>query len=314
MPNILKSLVLAVSCLAGGALLQTVCAATPAEQDVLSMQASLPKKPSDSLFSYTVEWRQDEQEAYHVTGLSFLNAEKYTGEDGPSRVTQKIITSLKDGMIQLDPKLRGINLTQKDDQPQLKIANKAGYSLTYVMFRDYTNQALSFELQDKSFSSEGVKVAIDLVYAADVEYLDKFSAHKNQTASQGDISIQLDQQPAIQIKTDGKTTAELEKELAQAIVQASLGNSALVPHIVNKDTRNNKPFDGSEVQLLNLAAKRLSIEVTDPSLGVLMKFKFKDDNTTVKVAEPRFMMGAFGVLIALVLGYFTLRGKNASAK
>jgi hypothetical protein len=93
-------------------------------------------------------------------------------------------------------------------------------------------------------------------------------------------------------------------------MQASLGNSALVPHIVNKDTRNNKPFDGSEVQLLNLAAKRVSIEVTDPSLGVLMKFKFKDDNSTVKVAEPRFMMGVFGVLIALVLGYFVVRSRK----
>jgi hypothetical protein len=143
-----------------------------------------------------------------------------------------------------------------------------------------------------------------------VEYLDKFSAHKSQTASQGQINVQLDQQPPVQIKTDGKTTVELEKELAQALMQASLGNSALVPHIVNKDTRNNKPFDGSEVQLLNLAAKRVSIEVTDPSLGVLMKFKFKDDNSTVKVAEPRFMMGVFGVLIALVLGYFVVRSRK----
>jgi hypothetical protein len=310
MPNTLKYLVLAVSCLAGGSLVPPAFAATPAEQDILRMQSSLPKKAMDSLFSYTVEWRQDDQEAYHVTGLSFLNSEKFHGEDGLDRVTKKIISSLKDGMIQLDPKLRGINLTQTDAQPQLKIANKAGYSLTYVMFREYTNQALSFDLQDKSFNADVVKVAIDLVYAADVEYLDKFSAHKSQTASQGQINVQLDQQPPVQIKTDGKTTVELEKELAQALMQASLGNSALVPHIVNKDTRNNKPFDGSEVQLLNLAAKRVSIEVTDPSLGVLMKFKFKDDNSTVKVAEPRFMMGVFGVLIALVLGYFGVRSRK----
>ena len=310
MPNTLKHLVLAVSCLACSTLLQPAFAATPAEQDILRMHTSLPKKAMDSLFSYTVEWRQDDQEAYHVTGLSFLNSEKFHGEDGLDRVNKKIITSLKDGMIQLDPKLRGINLTQTDDQPQLKIANKAGYSLKYVMFRDYTNQALSFDLQDKSFNADGVKVAIDLVYAADVEYLDKFSAHKSQTASQGEINVQLDQQSPVRIKTDGKTTAELEKELTQALMQASLGNSALVPHIVNKDTRNNKPFDGSEVQLLNLAAKRISIEITDPSLGVLMKFKFKDDNSTVKVAEPRFMMGVFGVLIALVLGYFGVRSRQ----
>jgi hypothetical protein len=41
-----------------------------------------------------------------------------------------------------------------------------------------------------------------------------------------------------------------------------------------------------------------------------MKFKFKDDNSTVKVAEPRFMMGVFGVLIALVLGYFGVRSRK----
>ncbi|PPD31922.1 MAG: hypothetical protein CTY19_12220 [Methylomonas sp.] len=310
MPITLKHLTLAVSCLAGSLMLQPAAAATPAEQDILRLHTGLPKKSMDSLFSYTVEWRQDEQQAYHVTGLSFLNAEKYFDEDGRDRVTKKIITSLKDGMIQLDPKLRGINLTQTNDLPQLKIANKAGYSLTYVMFRDYTNQALSFDLQDKSFSADGVKLAIDLVYAADVEYLEKFTAHKSQTASQGTIEIQIDQQTPVHIKTDGKTTAELEKELAQAVVQASLSSSALVPHIVNKDTRNNKPFDGSEVQLLNLAAKRISIEVTDPSLGVLMKFKFQDENATVKVAEPRFMMGVFAVAIALVLGYFGFRSRK----
>jgi|GEM_PF-5490716 len=47
------------------------------------------------------------------------------------------------------------------------------------------------------------------------------------------------------------------------------------------DTRNIKPFDGAEVQLLNAAAKRVQIDVNDPSLGVLVKFKFKDPENPI---------------------------------
>ena len=280
---------------------------TPANQDILRMHTSLPKKAGDALFSYTVEWRLDDEELYRVTGLSFLNAAKFDADTAPGKVTKKIVTSLKDGMIQLDPHWRGINVTQPDDKPELVIANKAGYSLTSAVFRDYSNQLLSFDLQGENFNAAGVKLGLDLVYAADVDYLEGFTSKKSQAASQGNIEIRIDEQQPLLIKTDGKTTPELEAEIARALSQATLSQTPLFAHIVSKDKRNNKPFDGSEVQLLNLAAKSISIEITDPNLGVLMKFQFKDENYSVKVVEPRFMMGALGVFSLIAVLYFWRR-------
>lgn len=285
-------------------------AATPAEQDVLRMHNSLPKKVSDSLFSYTVEWRKDQEELYRVTGLSFLNPAKIDSETDLGHISKKIVSSLKDGMIQLDPGWRGVTVNQIEDKPELKIANKAGYSLTSVFFRDYTNQALIFDLSGNNFAGAGVELAIDLVYAADVDYLDGFTSRKSQTASQGEIEIQIGEQKPILLKTDGKTTQELETEIARDVAQARLADAPLIAHVIGKDKRNNKPFDGSEVQLASLAAKSIRIDVNDPNLGVLIKFKFPDDNNVVKVVEPRFMMVALAALSLIAVGYFWLRNRK----
>lgn len=295
----------------GGAIFQPVFAvATPAAQDTLRLHTGLPKKDSDALFSYTLEWRLDDEELYRVTGMSFLNAQKIDSDASPGRISKKLVTAVKDGMIQLDPHWRGVTVTQPGDEPELVVSNKAGYSLTSAVFRDYSNQALGFDLQGKSFSAAGVGIGIDLVYAADVDYLDGFTARKALTASQGDIEIRIDEQDPIRIKTDGKTTGELEAEIARQLMQAQLAEASLVPHIINKDKRNNKPFDGSEVQLANLAAESLRIEVNDPSLGVLVKFKFKDENHSVKVAEPRFMMAALAGLSIIAVLFFWYRNKK----
>ncbi|MCQ8104816.1 hypothetical protein NP590_11920 [Methylomonas sp. SURF-2] len=290
-----------------------VAAATPAERDSLRLHAGMPKKAGDSLFSYTLEWRLDDEELYRVTGMSFLNPDKIDGEASPGRIAKKLVTAVKDGMIQLDPRWRGVSVTQPGDEPELDIANKAGYALTSAVFRDYSNQAMGFDLRGKNFNAAGVQLAIDLVYAADVDYLDGFTARKAQTASTGNIEIRIDQQEPMRIKTDGKTSKELEAEIAAQLMQAQLSETTLVPHIINKDKRNNKPFDGSEVQLSNLAAKSLHIEVSDPSLGVLVKFKFKDENRSVKVAEPRFMMAALAVLVGGGLFYFWRGSRKKSA-
>ena len=276
---------------------------TPVEQDQLRIHTSLPAKASDSLFSYTVEWRIDDGERYHSTGLSFLNAGKVDAAN-PGAITKKLVTAIKDGMIQLDPGWRGINVNQTADQPELVISNRQGYSVTTVTVRDYSNQPLSFDLVNKSFAADGVQLAVDVVLAADVEYLDNFSATKSKLASQGLIEIALDGQSPVQIRTDGKTTAQIEAEIARHLKVAKLSNQPLFPNLVSSDKRNNKPFDNSEVQLLNLSAKSLSINVTDPALGVLVKFKFKDDNhASVKVAEPRSLLVLLGVLVALLIGW-----------
>lgn len=299
-----------LSLLAASGLFQPAFAiTTPEGQDKFRAYTSNPKKTTDSLLSATVEWRIDDSELYRTTGLSFLSEGK---TDGPT-AAKKLATAMSDGMTELYPSWRGITIDHPKDQPELTIANKAGYSLATVTFRDYTNQALSFDLVDKNFNAAGVQAAIDLVYTADVEYLEGFSSKKALTASQGTIEVTIDQQKPIIIKTDGKTTRVLEAELAKQIASSIVSENPLLPHLIGKDTRNVKIFDGSEVQLLDLAAKSITIDITDPSLGVLTKFKFKDDNTSVKVAEPRSMAVIAALLGLLVGGYFWFSSKKKQA-
>jgi len=283
---------------------------TPAEQDKLLVYTGVPKKPSDSLFSYTIEWRKDDAELYRSTGLSFLNAKKFAENGSEALVTKKILTGMKDALIQLDPNWRGLNISQVPDQPELILSNKAGYSFTYITVRDYTNQALRYELADKSFSSDKIQLAIDLVLAADVEYIDGFSAHRNAPELHGEIEISVDKHPPLQIKTDGKSIVQLEEEIAKQLAGAQISVQPLYPNLVSSDTRNNKPFDGSEVQLLNLPAKSIAIDIRDPQLGVLTKFKFPDENHTMQVVEPRFMLGVLGVVSLAVAGFFWLKNKK----
>ena len=304
----------ALSLLSASAVFQPVLAVTtPADQDTLRIHTSLPKKASDSLFSYTAEWRIDDGELYRTTGLSFLNSAKIDPNASPALITKKLVTAMKDGMIQLDPNWRGINLTQPQDQAELAITNRKGYSLTTVTVRDYSNQQLSFDIGNKNFNADGVQVAIDVVLAADVEYLDGFSSKRSPLASQGEIQIVVDGSKPVEVKTDGKTTKQIEEEIARQLAGAKLSEFALYPNLSSSDTRNNKPFDNSEVQLLNLAAKSFSINVTDPAVGVLTKFKFKDDNHSVKVVEPRFMLAALGVASGLLIGFYWLRNRKKVA-
>jgi len=283
---------------------------TPAAQDKLRIHTSHPKRTQDSLFSYTAEWRIDDGLLYRATGISFLNGAKLDGATSPGIVAKKLVTSMKDAMIQLDPNWRGATITQTADQPELTIANKTGFSLTTVTVRDYSNQALRYDLDGKSFNAEGIQLGLDIVLTADVEYLDGFSSLKGQTASQGEVIISIDNHDPVHIKTDGKTTKQIEEEIAKHLSGSQLSLTPLYEGLVSTDTRNNKPFDNSEVQILNLAAKSISIDITDPTVGILTKFKFKDENHTVKVMEPRFMLGVLAVVSFLAVGFSWYRNKK----
>ena len=193
------------------------------------------------------------------------------------------------------------------------IANKNHFSITTVTVRDYSNQPLSYDLGKKSFQQDGVALGIDLMYTAEVEYLEGFTSKKSLVASGGDIEITIDDHKPLIIKTDGKTTRQLEEEIARQLPGAHFSDKPLYDGMVSNDTRNNKPFDGGEVQVPHLAAKSISIFINDPALGVLTKFKFKDENYTVKFIEPRVMIGVLGggSLLAVVLIW--LRNRKNSA-
>jgi len=291
-----------------------LAAATPAGQDKLRIHTSIPKKASDSLFSYTVEWRVDNGDLYRATGISILNAAKLDGQAATLFVTKKLLTAFKDGLMHLEPIWRGVTIAQPDDQPLLALANKAGYSMSSVTIRDYTNQTLSYDLAEQSFKSAGVEVALDLVLAADVEFIEGFTTKKAETASQGDIEITLDGQKPVLIKTDGKTTRELEEEIVKHLTASRLSQTPLVPSFLSNYDKNNKPFDGSEVLLPSLNVKTIRIDITDPNLGILTKFKFKDDNYEVKVIDPMIMLPALGLTSILTVAYFLYRNSRRKRK
>jgi hypothetical protein len=287
---------------------------TPAEQDKLRIHTSLQKKPSHALFSYTAEWRVDNGDLYRATGISFLNAAKLDESSTAGLITKKLLTSLKDGLMQLEPVWRGITITQPKDQAELDVANKTGYSITSVTIRDYTNQALSYDLGDKTFSAEGVEIALDLVLATDIEFIEGFTTRRSDTASKGDIEISIDNQKPILIKTDGKTTLQLEEEISRHLAGSRISPTPLVSSFLSNYDKNNKPFDGSEVQLGHLAAKTIAIDIRDPELGVLTKFKFKDENKSIKVVDPMIMLPGLVIVSFLTAGYFLFKNSRKKPK
>lgn len=287
---------------------------TPAGQDQLNIHTSLPKKPSHALFSYTVEWRVDNGDLFRATGISFLNAAKLDESSNIAVITKKLLTSLKDGLMQLEPVWRGITINQPQNQAELDIANKTGYSITSVTVRDYTNQALSYNSGNHTFSTGGVEIAIDLVLATDVEFIEGFTTRKTNTASQGDIEISIDNQKPVLIKTDGKTTRQLEEEIAKHLSGSKISSTPLVQSFLSNYDKNNKPFDGSEVQLGHLAAKSIAIDIRDPELGVLTKFKYRDDNSSIKVVDPMIMLPALVIISFLTAGYFLFKNSRKKPK
>ena len=309
-----KKLYLALALFSATTLFQIGYAATtPANQDVLRIHTGMPTRAVDSLFSYTVEWRLDEGEIFRTTGITFLNATKIDNST-TNAVAKKLLIAIMDGMTQLDPTTRGITLQQPEDKPELTISNKAGFSFTTLTFRDYSNQPLRFDLGDKSFSSEGVEIGFDLVRSADVDYLDGFKSRQTaEITSKGEIEITIDTQKPFLVKSDGKTTHEIEQEISRHLSNSHVSATALYPGLVTKDKRNNKPFDGSEVQFRNLAAKSISIDIRDPEIGALIKFKFKDENSSVKVIEPKFMLAVLGAGILFIIGFLWYRNKKQKA-
>lgn len=300
---------LSAAALAAWVLPLPVQAATPAGLESLHIHTGVPQIAEDRLFACTVEWRTDGDKLNHATGMSFLNAAKPESFGSSELTGKKLLTALKDGMVQMDPNLRGIavNLPQPGE---VAIANKAGFSLTTFTVRDYSNQTLGYDVGGRTFAAAGVQIGIDVVYAADVAYLKGFSNKREQAGSQGTIEIRLGDGQPLRVHTDGKSSKQLEQEIAGLLAGAKLSGTPLHEGVATKDTRNNKPFDGSEVQLPAAQAATLSIAVNDPALGVLTRFRFPDENASLNVAEPRFMLAALGAGSVLAIAAFWLRGRR----
>lgn len=181
------------------------------------------------------------------------------------------------------------------------VSNKADFDLTHITVRDYTNQQLRYNIPGKSFKEASVDVAIDLVYSAAVEYVDGFSTGIKQEAAGGFVRVIVDKNSPIEIKTDGKSARQIEDEPAQALgSSAHFSSTPIYPNFVELRSKNFKSFDGGEVQLPNLNAKTIIIDINDSGLGVLTKFDFPDVNKPVDVVGK--MPYIIGFLIAGILG------------
>lgn len=279
-----------------------VHSATAGQDKIRVTSESEIKKAGDSLFSLTVQWRHHNERTYESTAMAFINGPDRLRPDNPISAAKKLKSAMYDALEELYPKSRGVSAETPKDQPEVTISNNADFSFTRVTFRDYANQKLSYDLKGKSFGLAQVNFSVDMVYLADIAYIDEFAPPKQTQATGGGITISIDENPAIQVTTINKTTREIEQELANALSQASFSNLSIIPHSRGGGKRNSKPFDGGEIQFTNLAANKITIDVKDPSLGVLTKFQFKD---TIKEQEATsYIKWAIAILILLGAGYF----------
>ncbi len=282
--------------------------ALPAGQDQIRLQTSAPKKNDETAFSYLVSWRKGADMTHRANGLTFIHGPDRTKPTTDVGAARKIAKSLGDAMSYESPHFRGATAESTKGKPEVLISNKEGFDFTHVTFRDYSNQELGYNLPGKSFSSASVRVAIDLVYSAAVENMEGFSAGIKKETKGGYVRVTIDNGQPIEVKTAGKTQEEVEIELAQALgPKASFSKQPIYPNYLEGPSRNYKPFDGGEVQMLALDAQSMTVDVNDSGLGILTKFDFPDTNKPTDVASK--MPFIIGALVAGGLGYFFYTSK-----
>ena len=289
--------------------LSGIASALPANQNQLRLQTGTPKRTGETAFSYLVSWRRGDSSPHRANGLTFINGSDSNKPTSDVEVARKITNSLNAGVAIESPHDRGATAKKTKDKAEVLVSNKAGFDLTHITVRDYTNQKLRYNIPDKSFKVASVGVAIDLVYSAAVEYVDGFSTGIKQEAAGGLVTVIIDNNLPIEIKTDGKSTRQLEDELAQALgSSAHFSSTPIYPNFVELRSKNFKPFDGGEVQLPDLNAKSITIDINDSGLGVLTKFDFPDVNKPADVVGK--MPYIIGFLGAGILGFVFYSSKK----
>ncbi len=280
---------------------QVAYGATPYGRDQIRIHTGEAGKPGDTLFALTSRWRIDGDVTYESTGITFVSgAERPKPTKGPG-VAKKLAIAMSDGMIKQYPSWRGVEAVNVPGQPEMTISNKEGFSLFKVTFRDYTNGKMTYDLHGQSFSAAKVAVGVDIVYSAAVEYLAAFAnvEEKMTEATGGGIDISVDGGQTISVATQGKTTEQIEQAIASKLSSGQISTSV-----------HSKPYDGSSVHFLNLPAKSITIQVNDPSLGALMKFKFPDEDAPFSLVKPIQFSLLAGAVIALLWFFFGFKPKE----
>jgi len=292
-------------------IMPNVASALPAGQNQLLLQTGTPKRSGATAFSCLVSWRKGEANPHRANGLAFINGSDSEIPGTAIEVARKITKAINAGVAIESPHDRGAIAKNSKNKAEVLVSNKADFDLTHITVRDYTNQDLHFSIPGKSFNAASIDIAIDFVYSAAVEYAAGFSTGIKHEAAGGLVKVTIDKNAPIEIKTDGKSTRQIENELALALgSNAQFSSTPIYPNYVELRSKNFKPFDGGEVQLLTLNAKSITIDVNDSGLGVLIKFDFPDINKPTDIVGK--MPYIIGFLIVGILGFVFYSSKKKS--
>ena len=287
--------------------LSEIAYSAPAGTNQLRLQTGLSKRTGGTAFSYLVTWRKGEEDLKDINGLMFVNGTETVSPTTDAEVAYKITKALNAAVVTRTPLDRGA--IAKSNKSLVTVSNKAGFELTRISTRDYSNQELKYSIPDKSFKSAATGIAIDIVYSAAVEYIAGFSTAVKQETTGGIVSVTIDNNAPIKIITNGKTTKEIESELADALgSDANYSSTAIYPNFVQIRSKNYKSFDGGEIQIPSLNARSITIDVNDSGLGVLTKFVFTSVKQPMQIISK--VPYIIGFLLAGIFGYLFWKKKQ----
>lgn len=279
----------------------------PAGTNQLRLQTGFSKRTGETAFSYLVTWRKGEEALRDINGLMFVNGTSTSSPSTDVDVAYKITKALNAAVVTRTPLDRGA--LAKNNKAEVIVSNKDGFELTRITTRDYSNQELAYSIPGKSFTAAATGIAIDIVYSAAVEYIAGFSTAVKQETAGGYVSVTIDNNAPIKITTNGKTTKEIESELADALGSgASFSSTPIYSNFVQIRSKNYKSFDGGEVQIPALNARSITIDVNDSGLGVLTKFVFTSVKQPVQIVSK--VPYIIGFLLAGILGYVFWKQKK----
>ncbi len=234
--------------------------------------------------SISGRWTTNDGLQTGFTALTFLNGPDRPKPDAARSVAKKVAASVNRGMAELGGSLRGlmVQLAKDAGRPHFTITNKEGFAVSKLTVRDFINDKYTSETAAKSFGQQGIKLSFDVAESASVaKVMIDYSVAENKSfrGEGGGIDVTIGNGETVTVDTMDKTTAEIEQALASKL-GGKFSSSPLFPDEREKvDQKNIKPFDGGEVQMESMAAKSFTVEVKDPSLGMINRYQFRESET-----------------------------------
>jgi len=285
--------------------LPSMSSANPEKADQLLIQTSTPKRSIETSFSSMVSWQKEGINFNKANGLTFIKGTDATKPVSAHDVTKKVAGALNAAIKTEAPSDRGAATQINPNKAEFLIYNKTTFAIDRITTRDYTNQTLAYSIPGKSFANAKVDISINLVYTAAVEYIRDFASDIKLEPAGGTVSIIIDNDAPVIIPTKGKTTQQLEAEIAQSLdSKAKFSSTPIYPNFTENRSKNYKAFDGGEAQLLGLNAKSISIDINDSGLGVITKFRFPYIAKVQDTSDNLFFVIGFFIMAGLAYFFY----------